>query len=136
MNHFECFEQPVRLTLKDKAQSENSIREETQLMATLWFEKNPSVLKLLKGLEKEKVIQPITQSIDAVFVAHLDTIERIDRLAASVESRRNAVFREMDRRRAFALSLRDAIQKAEDANFEIIEPKSNARTPNANGKAA
>src|SRR5262245_56487499 len=105
-------------------------------MAVQWFEEDPKVLALLKELETHKAIRPMTQSIDAVFIAELDRIERIDRLIANVESRRNRVFREIDRRRAFARSLRDAIQKAEDAEFEVIELKSNARTAKANGKAA
>src|SRR5262245_33878795 len=126
---------PLRASPEGRAQSENSIREGGERIAVQWFEGDPKVLALLKGLETNKVTLPMTTSIDAAFVAELDRIERIDRLIAAVESRRNAVFREIDRRRAFARSLRDAIQKAEDAEFEIIVPKSNARTK-ANGKAA
>jgi hypothetical protein len=56
-------------------------------------------------------------------------------VVTAAENRRNEVFREIERRRAFARSLRYAIQKAEDADFEIIESKSNARIVKANGKS-
>jgi hypothetical protein len=134
MKHEECFEVPA--SPEGTAQSENYKREASQQTAILWFKEDPKFLAVFKKLEKHKVIFPMTTSIDAAFVAELDRIERIDRLIAGVESRRNRVFCEIDRRRAFARSLRDAIQKAEDADFEVIEPKSNARTARANGKAA
>jgi len=134
VKHQECFEVPA--SSEGTAQSKNSIREASQITAILWFKEDPKVLELLKVLEKHKVILPMTKSIDSAFLSELDRIERIDRLIAAVERRRNAVFREIDRRRAFARSLRDAIQKAEDAEFEIVELKTNARTAKANGKAA
>jgi uncharacterized protein YqgV (UPF0045/DUF77 family) len=119
-----------------KTGRKNPIREASERIAVDWLKEVPKVLALLEELETRKVILPMTTTIDLTFAAELDRIERIDRLIAAVESRRNAVFREIDRRRAFARSLRDAIQKAEDAEFEIIEPKSNARTAKSNGKAA
>jgi len=136
LEHHERFAQPLRVSPEDRAQSENSIREASERIAIHWLKEDPEILALLKELETRKVILPMTTTIDLAFAAELDRIERIDRLIAAVESRRNAVFREIDRRRAFARSLRDAIQKAEDAEFEIIEPKSNARTAKSNGNAA
>jgi uncharacterized protein YqgV (UPF0045/DUF77 family) len=109
--------------------------EGTKKLAVLLFEEDPKTLALLKELGTHKVIVPMTTWIDGAFLAELDTIEQIDRLVAAAESRRNSVFREIERRRAFARSLRDAIQKAEDAEFEIVKLKSNARTAKANRKA-
>jgi hypothetical protein len=52
----------------------------------------------------------------------LDYIERIDRLAAIAENRRNASLNEIERRRAvFGATLRQSVQKIEDAPFEVIE---------------
>ena len=48
----------------------------------------------------------------------IDIIERIDRLAAVAESRRNAALREIDRRRAvLGETLRRRVQEIEDGDF-------------------
>ena len=57
----------------------------------------------------------------------IDIIERIDRLAAVAESRRNAALREIDRRRAvLGETLRRRVQEIEDGDFAdgelVIEP--------------
>jgi hypothetical protein len=52
----------------------------------------------------------------------LDDIERIDRLTAIAESRRNANLREIDRRwAALGETLRRSVQKIEQGEFEVIE---------------
>jgi hypothetical protein len=52
----------------------------------------------------------------------LDYIERIDRLAAIAESRRNASLCEIERRRAvLGATLRQNVQEIEDAEFKVIE---------------
>jgi len=54
--------------------------------------------------------------------ANLDVIERIDRLTAVAEGRRNASLREIDRRRVvLAETLRRTVQEVEDPEFEVIE---------------
>jgi hypothetical protein len=69
------------------------------------------------------------------FVVEVDRIEKLDRLVAVAESRRNTVLREIERRRAtFGRSLRGEIQKVEDAAFEVVE--SNPRTIKASDEAA
>jgi hypothetical protein len=65
-------------------------------------------------------------SMDALMAQALgekiDHIERIDRLAAIAESRRNASLREIDRRRAvLGQTLRRRVQEIEDAEFKVIE---------------
>jgi hypothetical protein len=53
---------------------------------------------------------------------NLDDIERIDRLTAVAEGRRNASLREIYRRRAvLGETLRRTVQEVEDAEFEVIE---------------
>jgi hypothetical protein len=53
----------------------------------------------------------------------LDQIERIDRLTAIAEGRRNASLHEIERRRAvLGETLRRSVQEIEDGEFEVIEP--------------
>jgi hypothetical protein len=61
----------------------------------------------------------------------LDDIERIDRVIASAEARRNAVLREVDRHRSgLAQTLRSAMEEPEDAEFEVIEnDQTSSRNP-------
>jgi hypothetical protein len=66
-------------------------------------------------------------TMDAVmaqtFAAKLDEVERIDRMIASAEARRNLVLREVERHReTLAATLRRATEEAEDAEFEEIAP--------------
>jgi hypothetical protein len=55
-------------------------------------------------------------------VQKLDDNERIDRLIATAESRRDASLREIERRRAvLGETLRRSVQEIEDAEFKVIE---------------
>jgi hypothetical protein len=59
----------------------------------------------------------------------LDKIERIDRLTAIAESRRNVCLHEIDRRRAaLGQTLRWSVQQIEDAEFKVIERSPVKRT--------
>ncbi len=52
----------------------------------------------------------------------LDSFERLDRMLASAESRRNIALREIDRHRsAFGAAVRQAIDEAEDIEFRDVE---------------
>ena len=52
----------------------------------------------------------------------LNDIERIDRMIATAEVRRNAILREVDRHRTTrGQELRRAAQQSEDAGFKLIE---------------
>ena len=52
----------------------------------------------------------------------LDSIERLDRMLASAEARRNNSLREIDRHReAFGAGTRAAIEDVEDAEFTDLE---------------
>jgi hypothetical protein len=56
---------------------------------------------------------------------NLNDIERIQRMIANAEARRNAILREVERHRAtWGEDLRRAAQQAEDVEFEIMENKS------------
>ena len=93
-----------------------------------WTAQKPSAIKRVnKYLASKKL------TFDTVIARALrnqiDSIERIDRSITIAEGRRNAVLREIDRRRAtFAQTLRGKVHEIEDAEFETIEPK--AITPN------
>ena len=54
--------------------------------------------------------------------SNLDSFERLDRMLASVEARRNNALREIDRHRA-ALGgvVRQSIEEIEDADFRDVE---------------
>lgn len=74
----------------------------------------------------QKVLTRAGRSMDdfmaEAFNDKLDDIERIDRLAAIAESRRNASLGEIDRRRAIlGASLRQKVQEIEEGEFKLIE---------------
>jgi hypothetical protein len=57
------------------------------------------------------------------FLEELDRIERIDRLIAVAQARRNAALREITFHRAtFAKALRERMRDFEEAEFEIVKP--------------
>ena len=85
-----------------------------------WARREPQALK-----EVENCLASAGIGIDFVMAqtlaVKLDPIERIDRLLASVETRRNAALREIGRHRAtMATTLRLAFQEAEDAEFKEV----------------
>ena len=58
------------------------------------------------------------------FIQRFDRLERVDRSLTNAEARRNAVLREIDRRRRmFAETVRQVTHKVEDAEFETVESK-------------
>jgi cobalamin biosynthesis Mg chelatase CobN len=89
----------------------------------------PAATKLV-----DKLLARANSSIDALMVRELtgalDTIERIDRLITIAENRRNAMLREIDRRRAvLGEALRRKLQEVE-GEFEVID-----KTPEAKNAA-
>ena len=86
-----------------------------------WQKREPEVVQRVEkalrsaGLTREHVLAETLS-------AKLEDIERIERLIASAEARRNAALREVDRHRsAIAQTLRRAIEEPEDAEFEVVE---------------
>lgn len=62
----------------------------------------------------------------------IDRVERVDRLAATAEARRNAALREIERHRSsFAQNLRRTINDVEDAEFKLVESPNNSEKMNA-----
>ncbi len=76
--------------------------------------------------EVEAALHKAQLSIDDVTAKTLEgnlvTFERLDRMLASVEARRNNALREIDRHRsAFGAGVRQAIDEAEDVEFRDVE---------------
>jgi hypothetical protein len=94
-----------------------------------YVRRKPGAIKLI-----DKLLTRASLSIDALMVRalleKLDDIERIDRLITVAETRRNAMLREIDRRRAvLGEALRRQVQEVE-GEFEVIE-KPSAETKSA-----
>jgi hypothetical protein len=91
-----------------------------QELAQDYLQRKPGAVKLI-----DKLLANASSSIDTLIanamVYELDNIERIDRLTTIAESRRNAMMREFDRRRAvLGQALRRQVEEVE-GEFEVIE---------------
>jgi hypothetical protein len=98
-------------------------------LAQDYLQRKPGAIKLIDTL-----LASARSSIDALMVqalpVELDKIERIDRLITVAETRRNAMLRQIDRRRvALSDALRRQVQEVE-AEFEVVE-KTPAETKSA-----
>jgi hypothetical protein len=92
--------------------------------------REPDAIELVNRLLASHVLT-LDDIMSKEFSARLDEIERIDRLIASAEIRRNASLREIDRHRAvLGEALRQKMQEVEDVEFEEIE------TARTKGKSA
>jgi hypothetical protein len=90
------------------------------VLVKLWISQKPSGIKRVN-----KLLASASLTFNAVIAEaaknHLDEIERVERLAAIAEGRRDAFLRELDRRRAFAQALRNKVREVEDVEFKTIE---------------
>ena len=108
----------INLDMDDVLKSARARKAEE--LAQEYLQRKPGAIKLI-----DKLLAKAGASIDALMVKalpmELDKIERIDRLITIAETRRNAMLREIDRRRA-ALSeaLRRQAQEVE-GEFEVVE---------------
>jgi hypothetical protein len=76
----------------------------------------------------DEILTSAGKNIDVVMAEalaeNLDSVERIDRLTAIAESRRNASLREIDRRRpVLGETLRQSVQQIEHDELEVIETR-------------
>ena len=102
-----------------------------------YAQRKPGAIKLINELLAEAGLSIDTLMIRAL-PGELDKIERIDRLITVAETRRNAMLREIDRRRAvLSESLRRQVQEVE-GEFEVVEktPAVTEKTPAATKSAA
>ena len=108
----------INLDMDDILESARARKAEE--LAQDYLQRKPAAIKLI-----EKLLAEAGLSIEALMVrtlpAELDNIERIDRLTTIAETRRNAMLREIDRRRtALSEALRRQVQEVE-AEFEVVE---------------
>jgi hypothetical protein len=96
-------------------------------LANAWYARDYNARQRVQEL-----LEQAGQSTDAItaqtLAVKLDDVERIDRMLASAEVRRNAVLREIDRHRsAVAERLRTAAEQIEDADFSEVSVTALAR---------
>jgi hypothetical protein len=106
--------------------------KESRDLTAQWAARNPDALKLVASS-----LAAAGTTMNAVMaqtlVASINEVERIDRLAAAAEFRRNAMLREIaDYRSGFAVRLRRATSDVEDAEFKVV---SSRPEPPAKGSA-
>jgi hypothetical protein len=90
-------------------------------LARAWAAREPSAIKRV-----EKILASADLNMDAVMAqtlsVKLDDIERIDRMIAMAETRRNMTLREVDRHReTLSQNLRQAVQQLEDGQLRLTE---------------
>jgi hypothetical protein len=98
---------------------------EEEKLAKAWAARDHGAIKRV-----DKILASAGLTMDAVMAQtlsiSLDDIERIDRMIATAEVRRNAILREVDRHRTtWGQELRRAAQQAEEGGFKLIEAQSN-----------
>jgi hypothetical protein len=108
----------INLDMDDVLKSARA--RKAQQLAQEYLQRKPGAIKLI-----DKLLASAGSSIDALMVrvlpVELDKIERIDRLITIAETRRNAMLREIDRRRAMlSEALRRQVQEVE-GEFEVVE---------------
>lgn len=91
-------------------------------LAEAWAARENDAIK-----EVDELLASAGLTMDAVRAQtlsnNLEVIERIDRMIASAEARRNASLRELDRHRAWGQHLRQDVRQAEDVELKVIEAK-------------
>jgi hypothetical protein len=116
-------------------EDQDEIKALCDSLADDWIMKDPDVVAWIKQLEGYGSFS-LDEVLARGFSEVLNSVERIDHLVTVAEARRNSVFREMQRRREFARSLRAEIQKVEDAEFRVIDSESTPRKITTSKKVA
>jgi hypothetical protein len=98
--------------------------EERQFLVAGWTARDPEAIERV-----DQILASAGRTIDSVMAQtlsnKLEDIERIDRMTALAEARRNATLREIDgHRETLSQNLRRAVQDVEDSQLRLIENKS------------
>jgi hypothetical protein len=97
--------------------------KEGQDLTARWAARNPDAIKLVAG-SLTAAGMTMNTVMAQTLVASINEVERIDRLTAAAELRRNAMLREIaDYRSGFAAQLRRATSDFEDAEFKVISSR-------------
>jgi hypothetical protein len=97
--------------------------KEGQDLTAQWTGKDPDAIKLV---ESSLAAAGMTMNtvMAQTLAASINQVERIDRLTAAAELRRNAMLHEIaDYRSVFAAHLRRATAEIEDAEFKVVPPR-------------
>jgi|SRR5262245_2232 len=94
---------------------------ERDFLVAGWTARDPEAIKRV-----DQILASASRSIDSVMAQtlsiKLEGIERIDRMTALAEARRNATLREIDgHRETLSQNLRRAVQHVEDGQLRLIE---------------
>jgi hypothetical protein len=94
---------------------------ERKALVADWIAREPEAIK-----QVDQILASAGLTMDAVMAQtlsiKLDDIERIDRMTALAEARRNAILREIDgHREILSQNLRRAAQNVEDGQLRVIE---------------
>lgn len=93
----------------------------TRKLVKKWTARDPTAVDRVNKLMAAANVTMDMVMADA-FIEKLDSIERIDRLIAIAEARRNSILREVDLHRAtLAKNLRATVENVEEAEFVIVE---------------
>jgi hypothetical protein len=108
----------------------SALARKAEELAQGYVQRKPGAIKLI-----HEVLAGTGSSIDALMAKalaeELDNIERIDHLTTIAETRRNALLREIDRRRAvLSEALRRQVQEVE-GEYEVVEQTPAAATKSA-----
>ena len=108
----------------------SALARKAEELAQGYVQRKPGAIKLI-----HEVLAGTGSSIDALMAKalaeELDNIERIDHLTTIAETRRNAMLREIDRRRAvLSEALRRQVQEVE-GEYEVVEQTPAAATKSA-----
>jgi hypothetical protein len=107
----------------DRDEETEDTEWDTSRLAKEWVRRNPDAIK-----EVDRILASTDLTMDAVraemLSENIEHVERIDRMIAMVESRRNAALREVDRHRAtLGQELRSTVREIEDGKFKVIEAR-------------
>jgi len=103
----------------------------TSAITVAWSERDPETVQKVNELLASSGLTMDSVNAQTLRLI-IDPIERIDRMIASNETRRNATLHEIERHRAgFGQKLRRAVEDVEDAEFEVIAPAAEQDAPAA-----
>jgi hypothetical protein len=97
--------------------------KESQDLTAQWAGRDPDAVKLVEG-SLSAAGMTMNTVMAQTLAASINEVERIERLTAAAELRRNAVLREIaDYRSVFAAHLRRATSDIQDVEFKVISSR-------------
>lgn len=95
-----------------------------QGLATEWARRRPSAMKKVDRLLASAKLT-MEAAMAHTFLEHYDSIERIERMIAMAENRRNGVVVEIGRHRTtLAQAVRRTVEQIDDADYQVLDTQS------------